>query len=190
MGQDREETLGSMKILKVFFWLLYYLIARHLPRSNVYYSFGSKKIRAFLLKRLFKKFGRDINIEPKVIFYNISESEIGDHSGIGMYSLVGTIKIAKDVMIGEQLIAITQNHEFSDINVPMRLQGFKNCEPITIEDDVWIGSRVTILPGVKVGKGAIIGAGAVVTKDVLPYTIVGGNPAKLIKSRVSSTLKE
>ena len=62
-------------------------------------------------------------------------------------------------------------------------QGFTEVDPIVIEDDVWIGARVIILKGVTIGKGSIIGAGSVVTKDVEPYSIVGGNPAKLIRKR-------
>ena len=58
--------------------------------------------------------------------------------------------------------------------------------PITIGNDVWIGSRVIILPGVHVGDGSVIGAGSVVTKDVEPYSIVAGNPARLIRKRVES----
>jgi maltose O-acetyltransferase len=100
-----------------------------------------------------------------------------------MYSYVGTVKIGRDVMIGEELIAISRNHEFSSTETPMRTQGFQKDQPITIEDDVWIGTRVTILPGVIVGKGSIVGAGSVVTKNVPPYAIVAGNPAKLIRKR-------
>jgi maltose O-acetyltransferase len=171
------------KISRGIFWSVYYLFARHLPRSHVKYSFGSRAIRAFVLKRLLKSFGRKVNIEPKVIFYNLSESEIGDYSGIGMYSYVGTVKIGRDVMIGEELIAISQNHKFGSIKIPMRIQGFQENRPITIEDDVWVGTRVTILPGVIVGKGSIIGAGSVVTKNVPSYTIVAGNPAREIGTR-------
>ena len=65
----------------------------------------------------------------------------------------------------------------------MMQQGFDTERPVTIDDDVWIGDRVLILAGVHVGKGAIIGAGAVVTKDVPPYAIVGGNPAHIIRMR-------
>ncbi len=172
-----------IKIKRVFFWIAYYLFARHLPRSNVLYSFGSREIRAFLCKRLFRKFGIKVNIEPNVLFFNLSKSEIGDYSGIGMNSYVGTIKIGNDVMIGEELFAISKNHEFKDISIPMRIQGFQEDRPIIIQDDVWIGSRVTLLPGITIGKGAIIGAGSVVTKDVESYSIVAGNPAKIIKRR-------
>lgn len=164
-------------------WSLYYLFARHLPRSFVKYSFGSRAVRSFILKKLFKKFGENVNIEPKVFFFNMSESEIGDNSGIGMNSFIGTVKIGRDVMIGEGLVAITRNHEFRRTDVPMRIQGFQKDQPVIIEDDVWIGTRVTILPGIKVARGSIIGAGSVVTKEVLPYTIVAGNPAKLIRKR-------
>ncbi len=184
MGKNGTKTLKvTEKIGRGLFWSLYYFIARNLPRSYVRYSLGSRAIRAFILKRLFKSFGREVNIEPKVIFFNLSESEIGDYSGIGMNSYVGTVKIGCDVMIGEELIAISRNHEFGNTAIPMRQQGFKDDQPITIEDDVWIGSRVIILPGVTVGKGSVIGAGSVVTKDVLPYSIMGGNPARLIRKR-------
>jgi len=165
------------------FWLIYYLFVRHLPRCYVRYSFGSKHIRAFILKRTFKRFGTNVTIEPKIFFYNMSESEIGDNSGIGIGSYIGTVKIGRDVMIGEELIVISQNHEFGDLRTPMWKQGWKKDQPVVIEDDVWIGSRVILLPGVKVGKGSIVAAGSIVTKEVPPYTIVGGNPAREIRKR-------
>lgn len=171
------------KIKRGLFWLFYYLFARHLPRSDVKYSFGSRAIRAFVLKQLFKKCGEKVNIEPKVIFYNLFESEIGNFSGIGMYSQVGTVKIGNDVMIGTGLIALSSNHEFNNAEIPMRLQGFQKDRPIIIENDVWIGSRVTILPGVRIATGAVIGAGSVVTKDVPAYGIAAGNPAHIIRYR-------
>lgn len=144
---------------------------------------GSKHFRAFLCKRIFKKFGKDIDIGPKVKFFNSKQSEIGDHSGIGANSAVGTVRIGNFVMMGTDCLIVSQNHRFSDLTIPMCRQGFDEDKPVVIEDDVWIGSRVIILPGIRIGRGAIIGAGAVVTKDIEPYMIVGGNPARIIGDR-------
>jgi maltose O-acetyltransferase len=81
-------------------------------------------------------------------------------------------------MMAPDVIIVTENHKYTK-------ESFKGWEkkPVIIEDNVWIGYRVIILPGVRVGRNAIIGAGAVVTKDVPPYAIVGGVPAKVIKMR-------
>ncbi len=68
-------------------------------------------------------------------------------------------------------------------DIPMFEQGYETDEPIIIGNDVWIGSRVTILPGVRIGNGSIVGASAVVSKNVPEYCIVGGVPAKVIKKR-------
>lgn len=72
----------------------------------------------------------------------------------------------------------------------MNLQGMSKEHPVLIEDDVWIGANVIILPGVKISKGSIIGAGSVVTKNVPEYAIVGGNPARVIKYRKTPELQE
>ncbi|MNG32136.1 Virginiamycin A acetyltransferase [compost metagenome] len=75
-----------------------------------------------------------------------------------------------------------ENHVFSDKTKPIKEQGIYR-QGITIEDDCWIGSNVTILDGVTIGTGSVVAAGAVVTKDVPPYSVVGGVPAKIIKER-------
>jgi len=94
----------------------------------------------------------------------------------------GGLFIGDYVMIGSNCNILTANHGSKDRIVPMMYQ---KIEPkkVVIEDNVWIGSNTTILPGVHIEKGSIIGAGAVVTKDVKKYSIVGGVPAKLIKKR-------
>ena len=79
-------------------------------------------------------------------------------------------------------------HQFSRTDIPMRLQGHRQYQPVLIEDDVWIGARAIILPGLRIGKGAIVGAGSVVTKDVPPYAICVGNPARVIKSRIDQNM--
>jgi maltose O-acetyltransferase len=102
-----------------------------------------------------------------------------------MYSKVpNDIKIGMDVMMGVNVTIFGSNHKFDRTDIPMRKQGMKKYDPVEIEDDVWIGSNSIILPGRKISKGTIVAAGSVVTKDFPPYSIVGGNPAKLIKSRL------
>jgi len=82
-----------------------------------------------------------------------------------------------------EVIILTVGHKYDRLDIPMLEQGHNEPEPVTIGDDVWIGTRAIILPGISIGKGAIIGAASVVTKDVSEYAIVCGNPAKVIKSR-------
>jgi len=91
--------------------------------------------------------------------------------------------IGKDVRMGPDVILQSGDHVFSERDKPIRLQGYTEPRPIVIEDDVYIGARVIILPGRKIGRGAVIGSGAVVTKDVPEYAVVAGNPARIVKYR-------
>ena len=141
-----------------------------------------KIFRNFIVNNIIESMGKNVNIGKRVeISYGLS---IGDNSGIGRDSIIAShVKIGSGVMMGPQCIIYTRNHKFSDVNIPMFKQGFSQVKPVEISDDVWIGARVIILPGVKIGKGAVIGAGSVVTKDVDEYAVVGGNPARVIKYR-------
>jgi acetyltransferase-like isoleucine patch superfamily enzyme len=98
---------------------------------------------------------------------------------IGAYQ---PITIGQDSLIGAYSYIISANHCFKDTNKPIRLQGYTGA-PIDIGRDIWIGCHVTILPGVTIGDGAVIAAGAVVNKDVPPFEIWGGVPAKKIGQR-------
>lgn len=170
-------------------WLiLFYGFANHLPNSYSY-PFGniSNRLRIFICKRIFKKCGRVSTINKNVYFGNGRDIVIGDYSGIGANcSLPNDIEIGKYVMMGPDLYCITFGHEVADTEKPMCFQG-QIEKPIgsniIIEDDVWIGAKVIISKRRKIGKGSILAAGAVVTKDVPEYAIVGGNPAKVIKYR-------
>lgn len=158
-------------------------IASHLP-SSLAPRFGRfyKKLRADLARVYCAHVGENVNIEPHVSFNHALS--IGDNSGIGEYSeIYGDVRIGNDVMMGTNCIIYSRNHKFDRVDIPMRKQGFSEVKPAIIEDDVWIGGRVTILPGVHVGKGVVIGAGAVVTKDIPAYAVVAGNPAKVIRYR-------
>jgi maltose O-acetyltransferase len=173
-----------------YLWLvLYYLFAMNLPRSTSRVSFGSCALRRILCKRLFKSMGRDVIVERHAYFGTGEQLSIGDGSGLGVNAhCVGPITIGRDVMMGWDVIIFTQNHATKDLTRPMRGQGGLPREPVVIEDDVWIGARVIILPGVTVHRGAILAAGAVVTKDVPSYAVAGGNPARVIKYRTDDPL--
>ena len=80
---------------------------------------------------------------------------------------------------------VTGNHEYRQLHTPMRFSGYFTKGPITIEDDVWIAANCTVGDGVTIGKGAIVAANSFVNKDVAPYDIVGGVPAKRIASRLN-----
>ena len=111
--------------------------------------------------------------------------EIGNNCSINPYTILyghGNLVIGDNVLIAGHCLIIPANHIFTDINIPINAQGLTK-KGVIIEDNVWIGAGCRILDGVRIGQGAIIAAGAVVNKNVLPNTIVGGIPAKLIKTR-------
>lgn len=110
---------------------------------------------------------------------------MGKECSLNPYSIIhgeGGVVLGDYVRIGSHVNFVSSSHVFDDIEVPIHLQG-ATSKGIVVEDDVWIGGGSTILDGVRVGRGSIIGAGSVVNKDVLPYSIVGGVPAKLIRIR-------
>lgn len=163
---------------------LYYLVGRHLPGSEMPYSFGARRIRGLLCKGIFQKAGKRINVEHGAFFGTGSDIQIGDNSGLGLNCRVmGPLKIGANVMMGPDVMIFTSNHNIDRIDVPMIKQGNADKQPVEIRDDVWIGARAIILPGVTIGTGAVVGAGAVVTKDIEDYAVAAGVPAKVIKYR-------
>lgn len=164
--------------------VLYYSLAKHLPASSSGIKIGQRALRAFCGKMMLKKCGKKVNIEQGAVFS--ARTSLGDYSGIGIRAKInGTCTIGDYVMMGTDVTVITHNHAFDRTDIPMMHQGFEEERPVVIGNDVWIGDKVTILPGVHIGDGSIIGAGAVVTHDVPPYAIVGGVPAKIIRMRKS-----
>ena len=168
-------------------FILYKLTASWLPISQR--SQFAKKLRVFWGKCIIKKCGSDVNIERGAVF--TPELSIGNHSGIGIKCEVyGPVTIGENVMMGPEVVIYTQNHSHDRIDVPMIEQGHDEVQSVCIGNDVWIGRRAMIMPGVKVGDGAIIAAGAVVTKDVPEMCIVGGVPARVVKRRLPDNLKD
>lgn len=110
---------------------------------------------------------------------------MGDHSNIGSYCYVGCsgfVSIGSGVMMGQRVNLLAENHNHERIDLPMKDQGVTRGS-IIIEDDCWLGAGCSVLAGVRVGHGSIIAAGAVVTKDVPPLSIVAGVPARVVRQR-------
>lgn len=144
-------------------------------------------LRARLYGLFTKEMGKNARIMHGVRILNPSNVFIGNYFYINhnsdMYGQ-GGITIGNYVMIGPNCNLMSVNHAYKNWKKPMYYQGISTA-PIIIEDDVWIAANVTVLPGVTIHKGAIIGANSVVTKDVEAFSIVGGTPAKFIKYRFS-----
>lgn len=110
---------------------------------------------------------------------------IGENSYIGPNSVLlgeGGIEIGKNCEIAPGVVITAQQHTFSRKDVPIKEQPSESAM-VSVEDDVWIGCNASILPGITIGKGSVVGAGAVVTKDIPPYSVAVGVPAKVIKRR-------
>jgi maltose O-acetyltransferase len=162
-------------------WLLYYGFAQFLPLS--YRPLGRlwKALRGVLVRGMATSAGRRINIESRVEIGSGRLLRIGSDSGIGPRSQIGEITIGNGVIIGPELIALTTNHRFEDPEVWIGSQGYSESQPIEIGDGAWIGARVILLPGVRIGRFAVVGAGSVVAADVPDYAVAVGNPAKVTR---------
>ena len=111
----------------------------------------------------------------------VGDVVIGDHTRIGLHNtIIGPVEIGNHVNLAQGITVTALNHNFSDTSKRIDEQGV-STNPVTIEDDVWVGANAVILPGVTIGEHCVVAAGAVVTKDVPPHSLVAGVPAKVIK---------
>jgi maltose O-acetyltransferase len=164
-------------------YLVYYLLARHLPESTKPYSLGSKRIRRTLAERLLLECGKSANIEHGADFGSGIRVRLGDRSGIGVNCrLIGDVRIGNDVMMGPDVLIVSVNHEVGALR-PMIDQGMAASREVVIDDNVWIGARAIILPGVHIAHGVIVGAGSVVSRNVPALSVVVGNPARVVRTR-------
>ena len=126
-------------------------------------------------------------LDCKIYASKTSSIEIGSNISFNSNVMInargiGKIIIGNNVLIGPNVVIRSNNHEYLDLNIPIIKQGMTSGD-IIIKDNVWISSNCVILPNCTIGEGAIVAAGAVVTKDIEPYSIVGGIPAKIIRKR-------
>ncbi len=138
------------------------------------------------------KIGNNVSIQKNTIIEctgvirNLGEGlVIGNNTGIAQGAFIqvrGKVVIGNDVIFGPNVSIFSESHNFDDPNIPVHLQG-ETRKGVTIEDGAWIGTRAVILDGVTVGRNSIVAAGAIVTRDVPAFSIVGGVPAKVLKNR-------
>lgn len=180
--------------LRLICLILYYGFAQYLPDSYCTPSIVGKisnRLRIALCRQIFKKCGNVRTINRRVYFGNGRLVEIGDESGIGARtSIPNNTIIGNHVMLSRDCLILWANHKFDRTDIPINDQGMYPWAQTVIEDDCWIGLRTLMTPGRHVSKGTIIGMGSVVTKDFPPYSVIGGNPAKLLKSRLEHTSKQ
>ena len=148
-----------------------------------------KRIRMLLLRPLFGGYGINLIFDPDG-YYSYENIYVGDNVSLGnkpvLMAALSEIHIGNNVMFGPEVVIIGGGHNSTVVGKCMKDVHEKTTNDdlgVIIEDDIWVGSRAVILRGVTVGRGSIIASGAIVTKSVPPYAVVGGNPAKIIKFR-------
>lgn len=172
----------------MFYQILYYGLAKHLPKSTIpIVGKVASKFRRWCCKHIFAGCGVNVNVEKGAFFGNGKDVNVGNWVGIGKdFVMHNRVLVVDDyLMMGEEVMFLGGGHCYERLDIPMGKQESKGKTPLHIASDVWIGARAIILPGCRrIGRGAIVGAGAVVTKDVPDFAIVGGNPARVLKYRI------
>ncbi|MEI6087976.1 MAG: acyltransferase [Bacteroidota bacterium] len=184
---------SNLKIKKIIHWMLI-PSGKARPRIwvkllvNPFFHHKGKGASICWQTRLdvlpFNKFvlGKGSTIEVFCTINNgVGDVIIGDNTLIGKgNTIIGPITIGNNVIFAQNIVASALNHEYRDPNSPISQQPIITG-PIIIEDDCWIAANAVITAGVRIGKHSVIAAGAVVTKDIPPYTVAAGNPAKVLK---------
>ncbi len=163
--------------------IAYYTLGVTLPD---FFTPGGKiynAIRCLLLRSILPEFGAKNKIDGGIYIGDGDDVQIGNRCQVNHGCRLVNVKLGNFDMIAPEVVFVPKLHRASSNEIPMIEQGEIKFPRAVVEDDVWIGHRAIIMPGLRIGRGAIVGAGAVVTKHVPPYAVVGGVPARLIKWR-------
>jgi len=147
-----------------------------------------KPFRIWFQKRKIFKIGKDSEIRPFATILGTGNIIIGERVIIPPYTLLSTlpndvrstITIENDVLLGPNVAIYSSTHRFAGVSIPIKDQGY-DVNPVVIKEGCWIGINSVILPGITIGKNAVVGAGSIVTKDVPDFAVVVGAPAKIIR---------
>jgi maltose O-acetyltransferase len=148
---------------------------------HLFNASGSPSERQDVLERLLGRIGTDSIIEPPFHCTYGKNTYIGDHAYLNFSCVIidnNEVHLGDHAMIGPAVQIYTAAHP---LEAEPRVQGWEVAKPVRLEDNVWVGGGAILLPGVTVGRNAVVGAGAVVTKDVPSNTVVAGNPARVIR---------
>lgn len=163
--------------------VFYYAVIQHLPHSRLIGL--CNKIRVAYVSKVLKVMPYDsrTKLEPNVYLSNGIGTTIGLNCRINENVFIQQAIIESEVLIAPNVAILSTSHNHDQLEKSIVNQGDSMPNPPIIKKGAWLGRNVIVMPGIIVGEGAIVGAGAVVTKNVEPFTIVGGVPAKFIKKR-------
>jgi acetyltransferase-like isoleucine patch superfamily enzyme len=165
--------------------LLYYSIGNKLPQTFWPGGILFSNFRSFLFRLMGCEIGKSCVIEPGIDVGLRPLFIIGNFCQINKMVTLRNAQLGNHVLVAPKVTILDRQHNFSNLNLPISQQGATK-KSVRIEDNVWIGQNAIIMPGITIGESAIVGAGSIVTKDVPPYAIVGGAPAKIIRYRNNS----
>lgn len=140
------------------------------------------RMRAWFMPFFLKKLGEDTTLQSGLRLTNPEKISIGSHCNLAQGAFItggGGVRIGDWVGFGPDVKVWSVTHRFDDAERPWLLQGWE-MKAVEIEDDVWLGANVFVMPGVTIGKGAIISAGTVINKSIPPYALVAGNPGRVV----------
>ena len=162
--------------------ILYYLIFSKLPNSAFPLGRFYNRLRISCLSRIIS-IGQNCKVQKAVYIGDGNNIQIGRSCQVNDNVRLDNTRIGDFVMIGRDCIFLGKMHEFQDLSTPILAQGERKVTPTIVENNVWVGARVIVLPGIRLSQGCIIGAGAVVTKNTTENGVYGGVPARLIRMR-------
>ncbi|MAU14731.1 MAG: acetyltransferase [Muricauda sp.] len=167
--------------MKRLFYFIYLILFKNTPEDYRPYSLFFPSIRSFLVRNYLSSCG--INLRVKKGAEISLKSTVGNHSELGTRCMIqSNVQIGDYVIMGPDVKIYSRNHLFSSLEKPIKNQGKEYFKTI-IGNDVWLGANVIITAGCRIGNHVVVAAGAVVTKDIPDYAVVGGVPAKILKYR-------